>query len=155
MTSRPTISLNKPLKSASDVELFGRTLPRATQPPINCIVCQRYAPASQRPGVCVECQRDTAATLAHVYHCAESARERLHATADRWEAIYARSPVQERFDAYRASQDAAKRAKAEAWARKGIADLLAPLILAWLDYQQADTKKREIEQWVKRCEAVL
>lgn len=122
---------------------------------IKCLVCQRHEKESTIATVCIHCAANPSDTLAHVYRIAEAARERLHETGERWEAIYAHSPAQERFDAYRASQDAAKRAKVEQMARRGMVDPLMPLILAWLDYQQSQAASREVIAWVKRCEEAL
>lgn len=157
--SIPKISIRRPNaeQPTSDVvDLFwARQSTARPARQIKCLVCQRSDKEGSISGVCVHCASDPSSTLTWIYNLAEATRERLHETGERWEAIYTHSPAQERFDAYRASQDAAKRAKVEQMARKGMVDPLMPLILAWLDYKASEAKVYEIEAWVKRCEEAL
>jgi hypothetical protein len=148
------------MQPPTEIELFGRILPRAVLPRLRCLVCQRYEQAGTIAGLCVHCCANPSETLAWVYSCAESVEDRVEATCLAWDnawgqATDANDPVCARFTAYHESTDTAKRTQAETAARSGTPGPLADLIRLWLDFDSACAKSVEVKAWVKVVEEKL
>lgn len=91
----------------TDVELFGRILPRADVARITCLVCRRYEHADRaRPALCEHCGRDVEATSLHIASVLLSTENRVTRTMDAFHAALEGAPpeVRVRWDAYVAAR---------------------------------------------------
>jgi len=155
--NRPTISVKK-----TDVELFGRTLPRSTMsaPDVVCLVCKRTdTPDPARPSICATCGGDLSCARGFVVNMVLASERRAERAADAVDdATQALDPAtRARYDAYNHATIAGdpKAEQVDAMARSGRDEPLLNYVRLWLEYIDADAAARDAHAWAASLEEVL